>query len=94
QTVHGAELADILLALDIVKYPPLSACCATVLLDNQPAVKAVRLRRCRPGQYLVDAFHKEVASLVRHRHPFELHIAWVLGDFDVAGKELADIQAK
>lgn len=60
-TVYEGELAGMLLALDIMRSLPLSVRRATVLLDNQAAVKAVRTRRCCPGQYLVDAFHREVA---------------------------------
>ncbi|KZV80377.1 hypothetical protein EXIGLDRAFT_598778, partial [Exidia glandulosa HHB12029] len=93
-TVFEGELAGMLLALDIVRTLPLSTHRATILLDNQAAVKAVRARRNRPGQYLVDAFHREVTSLMRRRHAFRLHIAWVPGHMDVAGNELADTHAK
>ncbi|EJD33472.1 hypothetical protein AURDEDRAFT_39389, partial [Auricularia subglabra TFB-10046 SS5] len=93
-TVYEGELTGLLLALDIARTLPLSIRRATILLDNQPAIRAIRVRRCRPGQQLVDAFHREVASLLRVRHGFKLHIAWVPGHFDIAGNELADTHAK
>ena len=73
---------------------PVSTRRATILVDNQPAVKAIRTRRCRPGQCLVYAFHREVASLLRIRHGFKLRVVWVPGHTDVAGNELADLHAK
>ncbi|THH18945.1 hypothetical protein EUX98_g8873 [Antrodiella citrinella] len=56
-TVFKSEVVGTILALDIIESQPRIRA-ATILLDNQAAIKALAQRRPRPGQYLVNLFHK------------------------------------
>ncbi|KZV79127.1 hypothetical protein EXIGLDRAFT_596359, partial [Exidia glandulosa HHB12029] len=93
-TVYEGEVAGLALAAEIAQTLPPTVRKVYFLLDNQAAVRAVRKRKCRSGQLLVDAFHRELSKLNRARRRLDIHIAWVPGHCDVRGNELADEHAK
>lgn len=61
-TVFEGEVIGAILALDIIRACP-RATAATIMLDNQAAIRALSSGRGKAGQYLLDLFHAELGSL-------------------------------
>jgi ribonuclease HI len=92
-TVFEAELIGLILGLDLIRSVP-RLCSATILIDNQAAIRAVARPRPQPGQYLVRLFHRTLDALRRQRRTLKLCIPWVPGHQDIEGNEAADEEAK
>ncbi|KAI0350888.1 hypothetical protein OH77DRAFT_1378841, partial [Trametes cingulata] len=91
--VYEAELAGMILALDIIgAVPRLTR--ANILLDNKSAISATPARRARPGQQLVELFHTHFQRLKRKRRTLQLRVVWVPGHQGIDGNEWADSEAK
>jgi ribonuclease HI len=92
-TVFEGELVGVILALDII-LAERRLRSATILLDNQAAIRALQTNRPQPGQQLTRLFHKQLTKICQLRRTFRLHLAWVPGHAGVAGNERADELAK
>jgi ribonuclease HI len=92
-TVFEGELVGTILALDIILAEPRLRT-ATILLDSQPAIKALHANRPQPGQQLIQLFHKQLKKLLQLRRSFQLRLVWVPGHRGVPGNEHADELAK
>ncbi|KAJ7216775.1 hypothetical protein B0H12DRAFT_1000526, partial [Mycena haematopus] len=92
-TVFEAEVVGLILAVLLISLIP-RLCSATILIDNQAAIRAVASPRPQPGQHLVRLFHKTLARLQKRRRTFKLHIAWIPGHMGVEGNEAVDEEAK
>ena len=93
RTVFEAELVGTLLALDIILAEP-RLTSATILLDNQSAIKALHTNKPQPGQQLVRLFHKLLMKIQKRRKTFSLQLVWVPGHCGIPGNERADELAK
>ncbi|CDO75194.1 hypothetical protein BN946_scf184794.g1, partial [Trametes cinnabarina] len=91
--VFEGELAGMILALDVIESEP-RVTRANILLDNKAAIRAVSKRRPRPGQQLVELFHKRLRHLKAKRRSLAITVVWVPGHKGVAGNERADMEAK
>ncbi|KAJ7327552.1 hypothetical protein DFH08DRAFT_710360 [Mycena albidolilacea] len=92
-TVFEAELISLILGFDLIRSVP-RLCSATILIDNQAAIRAVARPRPQPGQHLVRLFHCTLDALRHQRCTLKLCIAWVPGQQDIEGNEAADEEAK
>ncbi|KAI9068413.1 hypothetical protein FKP32DRAFT_1552392, partial [Trametes sanguinea] len=91
--VFEGELTGMILALDVIESEP-RVTRANILLDNKAAIRAVSKRRARPGQQLVELFHKRLRHLKAKRRSLAITVVWVPGHKGVAGNERADMEAK
>ncbi|KAK0460799.1 ribonuclease H-like domain-containing protein, partial [Armillaria novae-zelandiae] len=92
-TVFEAELTGAILAIDIIKsIPRLTR--ATILLDSQAAILALKGERTKSGHYLVEEFHKQVIKLQKRRSSLQITVQWVPGHVGIEGNEAADDEAK
>lgn len=92
-TVFEGEVSGAILGLNIIEATP-RATRATILLDNQAAIRALAKRPAKPGQHLVNLFHATLKRLYGKRKTLRLHIAWVPGHKGVEGNEQVDGHAK
>lgn len=92
-TVFEGEVVGIVLALDIIRQEPRIKK-ATILLDNQAAIKAVHKQGPQPGQYLIHLFQSELDKLLTAKPHLSIHLAWIPGHSGVEGNEWADTEAK
>jgi ribonuclease HI len=88
--VFEAELLGTILALDIIQKAR-RITDATILLDNQAAIRSLQLRRPRPGQYLVNEFYSQLDSLLSSKPDLTIHIGWIPGHEGNNGNELVRI---
>ncbi|KAJ3486250.1 hypothetical protein NLI96_g4374 [Meripilus lineatus] len=77
-TVFEGEVDGTVLGLDIVASTP-RITRATILLDNQAAIRAINDQPARPGQYLVNLFHTAFERLQSKRQTLRVHLAWIPG---------------
>ncbi|KAF9032299.1 hypothetical protein BDZ89DRAFT_894571, partial [Hymenopellis radicata] len=93
-TVFEAELVGLLLALDIIESTP-RLTKATILLDSQAAIMAVRNGSTGGGgRYLVEEFYRRLKSLATKRRSLQLELRWIPGHRGAEGNERADEEAK
>ena len=92
-TVFEGELGGLVLALDIIEAEP-RITRANILLDNKPAIRAAAARRPRPGQQIIELFHRRLARLKRKRRTLTIRLIWVPGHRGVEGNEDADTEVK
>lgn len=92
-TVYEGELTGTIIALDIIRNTP-RITSSTILLDNQSAITSIAKPAPKPGQYLVEEFHRQLRSILKARPRLRIHLMWVPGHSDNPGNELADDAAK
>lgn len=88
-----AEVCGALLGLDLIRATP-RATRATLFIDCQPAISAIRTPKAQPGQYLLDTFRTELQRLQKQRQNLRLEIHWVPGHEDIEANEWVDAEAK
>ncbi|KAF9025481.1 hypothetical protein BDZ89DRAFT_910075, partial [Hymenopellis radicata] len=74
-----AELVGLLLALDIIEGTP-RLTRATILLDSQAAILAIR-NGCTGGggRYLVEEFYRRLKVLAPKRRSLRVELQWIPG---------------
>ena len=66
----------------------------TIRVDSQAMIRTTGHGRAIPGQYLVEAFHKQIAA-VQTIHPgIEIKLRWMPGHAGIPGNEQAVEEAK
>jgi ribonuclease HI len=84
-TVFEAELAGAAIAAKMLntersdKY--------TVALDNQAAIQTTRREKAIPGQYLVNAVHRQIHGVVEFQAGARVVMRWVPGHEGIEGNE-------
>ncbi|KAF9030037.1 hypothetical protein BDZ89DRAFT_917340, partial [Hymenopellis radicata] len=77
----------LLLALDIIENTP-RLTKATILLDSQAAIMAIRNGSTGGGgQYLVEEFYRRLKTLASKRKSLQLEIRWIPGHRGAEGNE-------
>jgi hypothetical protein len=66
----------------------------TVALDNQAAIQTTRRESAIPGQYLVNAIHRQIEGVVKQQAGARVVMRWVPGHEGIEGNERADEEAK
>ena len=95
-TVHEAELAGVLLALQLIGSEQRGNTSFSLGLDNQAAIKALHSDHKGPGHHIA----KEIDTLAhkiskrRQKAMYSLTVRWTAGHEGIAGNELADQEAK
>lgn len=92
-TVFEAEVCGALLGLDLIRATP-RATRATLFIDCQPAISAIKTPKAQSGQYLLDTFRTELQRLQKQRQNLQLEIYWVPGHEDIEANEWVDVEAK
>ena len=92
-TVFEAELLCLSLAAELIKDER-QIQTLTLGVDSQAVLRTIRNRRAIPGQYLLEAFHKQIAA-VQCKHPgIEITLRWMPGHMGIPGNEQVDGEAK
>jgi ribonuclease HI len=91
-TVFEAELAGAAMAAKMLNVE--SSGRYTVALDNQAAIQMTRRERAIPGQYLVNAVHRQIQGVVELQAGARVVMRWVPGHEGVEGNERVDKEAK
>jgi ribonuclease HI len=95
-TVHEAELAGVLLALQLISSEQRGNTSFSLGLDNQAAIKALQSDHKGPGHHIA----KEIDTLAhkiskrRQKATYSLTVRWTAGHEGITGNELADQEAK
>jgi len=92
-TVFEAELLSLSLAAEMLKDEG-QVQSVMIGVDSQAAQRATGQGRANPGQYLVEAFHKQVAEVWRKHPGIEVTLMWMPGHGGIEGNERADGEAK
>ncbi|KAJ3476748.1 hypothetical protein NLI96_g10952 [Meripilus lineatus] len=92
-TVFEGEVCGAILGLEIIAATP-RITKATILLDNQAAITALKKRPPKSGQHLVKLFHTTMERLKAKRRTLRVRLAWVPGHRGVKGNEKVDGKAK
>lgn len=92
-TVFEAEVCGAILGLDLIRATP-RATRATLFIDCQAAISAIKQPKAQYGQYLLDTFRNELQRLRKARQTLRLDIHWVPGHEDVSANEWVDTEAK
>jgi len=88
-TIFEAELLGLSLAVEILKDER-QGWSLTIGVDSQATLHATGHRRAIPGQYLVEAFHEQVAAVQNKHSSIEIILRWTLGHEGITGNEWAD----
>ena len=92
-TVFEAEILGISLATEMIKAER-HVQTATIGAESQAAIHAIMHGRGTPGQYLVDAFHEQLAA-IQHKHPgIKIKLRWIPGHKRITGNEQVDKETK
>jgi ribonuclease HI len=91
-TVFEAELAGAAIAAKMLNTE--SSGRYTVALDNQAAIQTTRREKAIPGQYLVNAVHRQIHGVVEFQAGARVVMRWVPGHEGIEGNERADEEAK
>ena len=95
-TVHEAEIAGILLGLQLIKTEKKTNTSCLIGVDNQAALKALQSVSRSPGQHIAREATRLANQLQRRKGKpkYTLAIRWTAGHEGIAGNELADKEAK
>jgi hypothetical protein len=66
----------------------------TIALDNQAAIQTTRRERAIPGQYLVNAVHRQIQGVAEQQAGARVLMRWIPGHEAIEGNERADEEAK
>ena len=94
--MHEAELAGILLGLQLIKTEKGANTSCAIGIDNQAAIRAFQSDPRSPGQHIA----REAACLAkqiqkrRSKTKYTLNLRWTAGHEGIEGNELADKEAK
>jgi len=92
-TVYEAEVLGLSLAAKLIKTER-HVWSATIGADSQAVILATRHARGMLGQHLLDAFHKQMAS-VQHKHAgIDVELRWTPGYQGIPGNDCTDEEAK
>ena len=93
--MYEAEIIGVLLALQLIGKEQ-SGSMASVKLDNQAVIQALRSRQAKPGNSLLSLIHSHCNRLTATSrcHPISLCLDWILGHDGIGGNELVDAKAK
>ena len=92
-TVFEGELIGVLLALNLIWHHPNNTQ-VLIGLDNQSAIRALMSNKKQPGQYIIDAIHKELRNLKKHHSDLRIHIEWTPGHSGVDRNKHVDSEVK
>jgi ribonuclease HI len=67
---------------------------ASIAVDNQAAIRALRRQKSGPGQHLVEAVHRLEENARRKHVGVVLTVRWVLGHLGVEVNESVDEEGK
>ena len=95
-TVHEAEIAGILLALQLINTEKWNSVPCVIVVDNQAALQAFNAEMRRPGHHLAREALKNAFQLQKRKKKtkYRLTLRWTAGHAGVEGNEKADIEAK
>jgi ribonuclease HI len=91
-TVFEAELAGAAMGAKMLNVERRTR--YTIALDNQAAIQTTRRERAIPGQYLVNAIHRQIQGVVEMQAGTRVAMRCVPGHEGIEGNERADEEAK